>query len=366
MSLINDALRRADMDTRQGEAGAETSEPPPLPPEPPVATKRRRSPWVVLLGVALVVLVGVVAYGAWWGVGAARKQAGLALKSATAALDEAAEKAPSTGVQPNTPAPPRSLAMPMTPKAAAQLIARAKTLAAQAQAKTEAQRRRAELAMREAEFPDAMTPADTLKTPNGVGTGTEPEGDAPATVFGKGPHRPVDPSVVDDLASGMLSQMVAGLGAAVEQAANRTPDFDEDDPATTPPATPATPAETDPRTGAPEAEDETSPATPPAKTRPKAPAATSPKKPAVTPSAPAKTAPRKTTPAKAKPVTPPAPIDTSAFKITSIMVGSGRGLAIINGRPIREGDTIAGAKVVRITSRAVEIEVDGRRATIGM
>jgi len=48
------------------------------------------------------------------------------------------------------------------------------------------------------------------------------------------------------------------------------------------------------------------------------------------------------------------------------MNGPNGGLAIINGRPVREGETVAGAKVVRIGNRTVEVEINGRRATVGM
>jgi hypothetical protein len=66
---------------------------------------------------------------------------------------------------------------------------------------------------------------------------------------------------------------------------------------------------------------------------------------------------------------PPAavpPVDTSHLKISSIMKGPKGALAIINGRPVSEGESIAGAKVLRIGTRTVEVEIDGRQATVGM
>ena len=61
---------------------------------------------------------------------------------------------------------------------------------------------------------------------------------------------------------------------------------------------------------------------------------------------------------------------TPMYNPVSHLVYAARGsdvtTAIINGRPVHEGETVAGAKVVRISGRAVELEIDGRRATVGM
>jgi len=92
----------------------------------------------------------------------------------------------------------------------------------------------------------------------------------------------------------------------------------------------------------------------------------------------AKTASRKKDPPassapKAKPQTaekkpPPAalPVDTSHLKVSSIMFGPRGGTAIINGLPVGVGETIGGAKVIKISRRTVEVEIDGRRATLRM
>jgi len=69
--------------------------------------------------------------------------------------------------------------------------------------------------------------------------------------------------------------------------------------------------------------------------------------------------------AEAKPARPP-PVDTSRFKVSSIVSGPQGGTAIINGRPVRVGDTVGGAKVIKITPRSVEVEIDGRRATLAL
>ena len=107
MSLINDALRRADIEKRQRQAGGEPPNPPPLPPEETDApAPRRRSPWTVLLGVALLVRVSVTACGLWWGIGEIREKAGAAVESASAAFDQALARGKKSPAAPNTlPAP---------------------------------------------------------------------------------------------------------------------------------------------------------------------------------------------------------------------------------------------------------------------
>ncbi|HUU91518.1 MAG TPA: hypothetical protein VM238_09930 [Phycisphaerae bacterium] len=70
--------------------------------------------------------------------------------------------------------------------------------------------------------------------------------------------------------------------------------------------------------------------------------------------------------AQAKPEPSPPPVDTSRFKVSSIVSGPHGGTAIINGRPVRVGDTVAGAKIIKIAPRSVEVEIDGRRATLAL
>ncbi len=58
--------------------------------------------------------------------------------------------------------------------------------------------------------------------------------------------------------------------------------------------------------------------------------------------------------------------DAARFKVSSIMVGPKSATAIINGRIVGVGDVIGQAKVLRITPRAVDLEVSGRRVQVGM
>ena len=70
-------------------------------------------------------------------------------------------------------------------------------------------------------------------------------------------------------------------------------------------------------------------------------------------------APVKPQPDKATPP-PPAP----EFKLTGVLLGPGGGTAIINGRFMKVGDTIEGARVVKITKHAVTLELGARRITL--
>ncbi len=60
-------------------------------------------------------------------------------------------------------------------------------------------------------------------------------------------------------------------------------------------------------------------------------------------------------------------IDRSSFKLSGIIQGnSGGGTAVVNNTFVSVGDTLNGAKVVRIRQNSVEFEIDGQRFTIGM
>jgi hypothetical protein len=48
------------------------------------------------------------------------------------------------------------------------------------------------------------------------------------------------------------------------------------------------------------------------------------------------------------------------------MRGPNGSLAIINGKPVGEGATVRGAKVIRIQPLSVELELDGQRFTLGL
>ncbi|MGB2821589.1 MAG: hypothetical protein WBF17_11445 [Phycisphaerae bacterium] len=58
--------------------------------------------------------------------------------------------------------------------------------------------------------------------------------------------------------------------------------------------------------------------------------------------------------------------NASGLRISGIMGGPKVDVAIINGRPVSKGQTVNGAKVVRVGRREVEMEKDGRRFTVGM
>ncbi len=74
----------------------------------------------------------------------------------------------------------------------------------------------------------------------------------------------------------------------------------------------------------------------------------------------------------AKPETADAPraaktaFDPSKYRISSIVVGAAGGMALVNGRPVRVGDTLGGATVMAIAARTVEVECGGQRWTLRM
>jgi len=70
-----------------------------------------------------------------------------------------------------------------------------------------------------------------------------------------------------------------------------------------------------------------------------------------------------------QPTPPPAPkpkLRESDFKLSGIMRGPDGTVAIINGRYVRVGQTVSGAKVVNIGHHSVELEADGQRLIIQM
>ena len=346
MSLIHEALRRADEDQRGQSAGVPASAPPVLPSDDPQTVPHGRSLWLVPLGAVLVILVGVATYAVWWGIGAAREQAGLAVRSAAAGLEKAAGTAVAESLAAAASGPAQSAAatdvtaaeaptsaeetpvtLPDATAAAAETATgmQTSTAAASGPASETASERGANTGPTdtgEADLAGGWTPDLLLKPPA--------EGPTPAEQAAAG--RP-DPALLD--------RMLTVLEAAAREAARRQAEA-----AAGTPGTAATNAgtsgagETEELSGSPETATASAGAS--SKTTPAKPAA-------------------KTPAAEAGPV-----IDTSQVKISSIMVGPHGGLAVINGRPVRVGDTILGATVVAITSRSVEVEKDGRRATIGL
>ncbi len=63
----------------------------------------------------------------------------------------------------------------------------------------------------------------------------------------------------------------------------------------------------------------------------------------------------------AAPAVPPGP----EYRLTAISSRDGRPIALVNDRLVREGDSFDGITIVRIGETEVEIEVDGKRKTIG-
>jgi len=60
----------------------------------------------------------------------------------------------------------------------------------------------------------------------------------------------------------------------------------------------------------------------------------------------------------------PVNVDTGDWQLESTLISSGRRVAIINGRAVRAGDAIAGARVLRVEPVAAHLRHDGRRFTI--
>jgi len=60
----------------------------------------------------------------------------------------------------------------------------------------------------------------------------------------------------------------------------------------------------------------------------------------------------------------PVNVDTGEWQLESTLISSGRRVAIINGRAVRAGDAIAGARVLRVEPVAAHLRHDGRRFTI--
>jgi hypothetical protein len=56
--------------------------------------------------------------------------------------------------------------------------------------------------------------------------------------------------------------------------------------------------------------------------------------------------------------------DASAWRLASTLIAEGRRVAIINGRSVREGGTVGGARVVGIEPGRARLDYQGRRFTI--
>jgi hypothetical protein len=59
-------------------------------------------------------------------------------------------------------------------------------------------------------------------------------------------------------------------------------------------------------------------------------------------------------------------VDTSGYKVSSILVTPRGKTAIINGHLVRVGHRVEDAEVIDITPHEVLLEIDGQRVTLGM
>ncbi len=290
MSLVNEALKRADEEKGQRVAGV-TPPGPPTADEPPRRWLRR-----LLVALCLVALVaGTAAYGIWWA-------AGRFLTQATAAVDDLKQQ--SAAAFATSPAP----ALPV-----------ATTVPHQAEPPDRTP------ALRDAQPHDARPPDPAAKggadRSPADDTSTQPPHDGPATMVKAAKPAPAVPETPP---------------------APDTPPADAGAQAKAPAPNHGTPEEKAPALGTPKVAGGKKPG------------------PSVRP-------PQPTPPdAETRPSPSPPPVDTSHLKVTSIVCGPQGGTAIINGRPVRVGDTVGGAKIITITPRSVEVEIDGRRVTLAL
>ncbi len=56
--------------------------------------------------------------------------------------------------------------------------------------------------------------------------------------------------------------------------------------------------------------------------------------------------------------------DAGAWRLESTLTSNGRRVAIINGRAVRAGDRVGGARVLRIEPGAARLNYDGREFTV--
>ena len=290
MSLINEALKRADEEKRQHLAG----QTPPGPSNSTHSAPRRR--WgrrLAILGGVVLIVMALAAYGVWW-------TAGRMIRQAAAAVDKLAEQnaalavgaaafAPTAPVTPPPPEPGPDAQAPASPAPADALAG--------------------------AEGKPTDGPG-TASTPSPQGSGKEwrPDGLAAAPASASPPPKTDTPTAPDP------------------ETTAKTPEPEPTESAPAKPPDAAAPTEAEPKP--------------------------QPPSPAEAPAPEPKPAPEK----KA----PPAPPDTSGFKISSIMVGPRGGTAIINGQSIQVGETIGGAKVLEITRREVLVEIAGQRVALRM
>ncbi len=283
------------------------------PPGPPTTEYRVRRRWLrrlLILACIFLGVAGAAAYGIWW-------VAGRVIEEATAAVNDLTEQG----------------AAAVAPGAAAALPA-----AATVQPQSVQPDRRA---------------ATGQPPPSGAAPSNPVEPLPPS-----GSDSRIDPEVVKQIASSLMLQMglAAGSGATPKDGGEAEPAPAAPGAA---PATAANPAGPDNRPKVPASKPQTNKKKHPLPAKAGAKAASRKKDP------PASSAPKaKPQTAEKKPTPADLPVDTSHLKVSSIMIGPRGGTAIINGRPVGVGETVGGAKVIKITRRVVEVEINGRRATL--
>jgi hypothetical protein len=60
----------------------------------------------------------------------------------------------------------------------------------------------------------------------------------------------------------------------------------------------------------------------------------------------------------------PAAAAAPRFVLTAVLISSARRVAIINGKPYRQGDKVAGAEITRIESQAVALDDGGEELVV--
>ena len=87
--------------------------------------------------------------------------------------------------------------------------------------------------------------------------------------------------------------------------------------------------------------------------------------PSPTPSPSSATQPVASPQARPGPARPAVPFDASKYKVSGVLSDGAGGAAVINGRIVRVGDTIDGARLIRISGKNAIVEVGGKEHVLG-
>jgi hypothetical protein len=307
MSLINEALRRADAD--KGPPPRRATPPPPAPAQaPPRAAATQAQRWsalhVALLGAALVLAVS----------------AGLCLWNMMGGSPAQVAGVPASRPAAASPETDASASRPAAPPAVSAL---AQAAAAAAEAKKRGR------------------PGDPPRPGPAPASPKPPAPDSPAPQSKDLLAAP--PTPIIDAADPQPAAREPGSEKVSGTLSRRVPDtFSE--------PVPAAPGSRAPAVGAAaaalapeEPKSEAQPSTPPAEPKPEA-------QPSAPPPAPAA----------------PAEDELAKFKVSSVVVSGKVATAIINGRVVGVGDTVDGAKILAITRHSIDLEINGHQATLRM